>query len=52
MTIPVTGSMLHTRARETAQRIHVGIFRQAMDGFNHSGNNTLSFDSHLVSQQE
>jgi len=51
MTIPVTGPMLHTKARAIAQRIHVGIFRQAMDGFSHSGHNTLTLDSYMVSQQ-
>lgn len=45
MTIPVIGPMLRTQAREMAQRIHVGIFRQAMEGFNHSGHNTLNLDS-------
>jgi len=52
MNIPVIGTTLHTKAREMAQRIHVGIFRQAMDGFNHSGHNTLTLDSCLVSRQE
>jgi hypothetical protein len=42
MIIPIIGPMLHKKARETAQRVHVGIFRQAMDGFNHSGHHTNS----------
>jgi hypothetical protein len=27
MIIPVIGPMFHKKARETAQRVHVGIFR-------------------------
>jgi hypothetical protein len=53
MNIPLIEPMLHTKAREIAQRLMLKIFRQTMDGFNRSGHDkTLTFDPYLVSQQE
>jgi hypothetical protein len=53
MNIPVTELMLQAKAREIAQRFHVEIFRQEMDGLNRSGHDTtLTFDSYLVNQQQ